>query len=299
MKIKKLNTVIAVAIKAKKFAVIFKSVKILKMVLSLGSAAVFAACYAPGLGWSLAAAITILLFVHEFGHMVAIARIGLGWKLPIFIPFLGAALFVPSMDRRKEAYTAIGGPILGTLAALACFIPVALYGSKFWAGTAFFGLLINLFNLTPVSPLDGGRILQAVHPMLKWLGWLVLLVYTLTIGEPGMLVFWIICISDVNSLSRTVRAKLIWVVWSIMLICTLFAIRQHPASSNIVNWVDVSLGLGLALLFSYYSRMGSDWDNSDDRPMPAPEERWVFLGCYTILVLSLVVSMVMVKTLLH
>jgi hypothetical protein len=69
VKLKKLNTIIAVFMKVKKFAVIFKSVKLFKLLFSLATVALFAACYAPGLGWALAAVITGLILVHEFGHM--------------------------------------------------------------------------------------------------------------------------------------------------------------------------------------------------------------------------------------
>jgi hypothetical protein len=84
-----------------------------------------------------------------------------------------------------------------------------------------------------------------------------------------------------------------------MFMLTVFGVRAHPDASNTGNVVDIVIGLVFAVLFQYSAKYGADWDNRDDRPMPELQDRWAFLGCYAILVLSLVIAMMTVQTLLH
>ncbi len=116
----------------------------------------------------------ILLLCHEMGHVFAIWKYGLRASPPIFIPFLGALINLREQppNAKVEAVVGIGGPILGTAAAVAVYI-IALFmpDSDFkltiiWI--AVIGLALNFFNLLPVPPLDGGRITAAVSPWI-WL----------------------------------------------------------------------------------------------------------------------------------
>ncbi len=57
------------------------------------------------------------------------------------------------------------------LGSLGCLIPLGLWlatGSDFWQAATFIGLFLNLFNLLPILPLDGGRAVAALHPAM-WL----------------------------------------------------------------------------------------------------------------------------------
>src|ERR1700682_4956197 len=123
----------------------------------------YALCYGP---W-FAVALLTMLFVHEMGHVVEIRRQGMQATAPIFIPFMGAAIFQRShpTDALKQAQIGIAGPIAGTIGATAAF---ALYGathSPILLLAALIGFYINLFNLMPVWQLDGAWILA---PFSKW-----------------------------------------------------------------------------------------------------------------------------------
>ena len=121
----------------------------------------------------------LLILVHELGHVFAMRHYGLSASPPIFIPFLGALINMrqPPQNAKVEAVVGIGGPLLGTVGA---FVPVALhFGLNLPPGSpyaevihflAYFGVLINLFNLLPFPPLDGGRITAALSPWLWLLG---------------------------------------------------------------------------------------------------------------------------------
>ena len=130
------------------------------------STGVTALIYAQVFGWMFGVGIVLLILVHEFGHLVVARVIGLPATLPIMIPFLGAFVSMKQNPRSvaQESQMAIGGPVLGTVAAGLCYLgylaaPTSHYG-RLLLGLAYFGFLINLFNLIPVTPLDGGRVLS-------------------------------------------------------------------------------------------------------------------------------------------
>lgn len=126
---------------------------LLSMMLSIG-------LYAIDWGVPFAIGFVLLIFVHECGHAIVLRMEGIPAGAPVFIPFLGAVIAMRALPRNAyvEAKVGIGGPILGSLAAW------AVLATGFWSGSALLvslghaGVLINLFNLIPVSPLDGGRI---------------------------------------------------------------------------------------------------------------------------------------------
>ncbi|SRR5260221_6318040 len=134
------------------------------MVLSVGA-------YAMAWGWKFAVGFVLLLFVHECGHLLVARKFGLKVGAPVFIPFMGAfiALKEAPKDAWMEAWVGIGGPLLGTLGAVACAWVFVLTGNPFFRALAYTGFFLNLFNLAPIGVLDGGRIVTALSP---WL-WLV------------------------------------------------------------------------------------------------------------------------------
>ncbi|OMF99371.1 site-2 protease family protein [Paenibacillus sp. FSL R7-0337] len=121
--------------------------------------------------WQFAVGFVALLFVHEIGHVIAAKRIGLPVSAPLFIPFMGALITMKKqpLDAREEAYVAFGGPILGSIGALIVFGAAYYYHSPLLYSLAYIGFFLNLINLLPIHPLDGGRIATAVT---RWL-WLV------------------------------------------------------------------------------------------------------------------------------
>jgi Zn-dependent protease len=133
---------------------------LISLVISFGGYALF---YGP---W-FAVALLTMIFVHEMGHVIEIRRQGMQATAPIFIPFLGAAIFQRShpTDALKQAQIGIAGPIAGTIGATVAF---ALYGTTHnpvLLLAALIGFYINLFNLIPIWQLDGSWILA---PVSKW-----------------------------------------------------------------------------------------------------------------------------------
>ena len=141
-----------------------------KIALTAGSMLLSIAVYATIWGWRFAAGFVGLLFVHEMGHVGAARLRGVDVSTPAFIPFMGAFIAMKGRpdDAEAEAYIAYGGPFLGTLACFAVYFWARQQGSNLGLAVAYSGFFLNLFNLLPISPLDGGRITGVLGPRI-WL----------------------------------------------------------------------------------------------------------------------------------
>jgi len=128
--------------------------------------------YATIWGWLYAAGFIALLFAHEMGHFVAARQCGLKVGAPTFIPFVGAWIILKDqpVDVRTEAYVAMAGPVVGTVSAVAVYLWGRWTGSTVLLAIAYAGLFLNLFNLLPISPLDGGRITAIISPRIWLIG---------------------------------------------------------------------------------------------------------------------------------
>jgi Zn-dependent protease len=160
--------------------------------------------YAMLWGLPFALGFVLLIFVHEMGHALTMRHLGVPAGAPVFIPFVGAVIAMKKMPRDAyiESLVGIGGPALGSLGAFVCFVIGQLTGSLFWYALAHTGFLINLFNMIPISPLDGGRIVGVISRWFWLVGYAV-----------GGLVFWkthspilfLILLLGLFSIGRTVR----------------------------------------------------------------------------------------------
>ncbi len=148
------------------------SVKFGKVLLSAGSMVLSVGVYAWMYGWPFAVGFVALILVHELGHYVAARRRGLAVGLPTFVPFFGAWVELKDLphDAETEAYVGLAGPLVGTLGALACFYAARGLDSRLLLALAYSGFLINLLNLIPLKPFDGGRITVAISPRIWLLG---------------------------------------------------------------------------------------------------------------------------------
>src|SRR5215203_5532423 len=141
----------------------------LTMLLSVGAyALLFPVWFAVGF--------IVLIWIHEMGHVLQLKREGIKASAPMFIPFLGAFVAMREMPKNAlvEARVGLAGPVLGTLGALGALGIHAFTGNPLFLGLAYVGFLINLFNLAPMLPLDGGRAMGAMSPVFSLLGLVVM-----------------------------------------------------------------------------------------------------------------------------
>jgi Zn-dependent protease len=178
-----------------KFGVAIKALLValpnLKLLVTAGTALVSVAAYSLFFGWWFAAGFVALLFVHEMGHVIALRREGIKASAPMFIPFMGAAIFSRSLgdNALAEARVGLAGPILGSIGAAAVAVVGELTGSSLLIALAYFGFFINLFNLLPVIPLDGGRAAAAMSPWMWFAGLFVMVALVfLNPGNPILLI---------------------------------------------------------------------------------------------------------------
>jgi Zn-dependent protease len=151
---------------------LFKALKFGKLLPAIGTMLLSVAVYAWMFGWWYAVGFVALLLVHEMGHYLAARRRGLDVGLPTFIPFVGAWIQLKELphDAETEAYVGIAGPLVGSVGALACFYLARSTGSTMLLALAYAGFFLNLFNLIPLAPFDGGRVTAAISPRLWLIG---------------------------------------------------------------------------------------------------------------------------------
>jgi Zn-dependent protease len=171
----------------------------IKVLTTSGSMLVSVGAYSLIWGWKFAIGFVVLLFVHEMGHVIALRREGVQASAPLFIPFMGALVWAKSLggNALAEARVGLAGPVLGTIGAAAC-LPVAwLTGADMWTALAFTGFLLNLFNLLPVTPLDGGRAMAALAPWMWFVGLAAIVALAFAFPNPIILIIAVVGAFDV------------------------------------------------------------------------------------------------------
>jgi Zn-dependent protease len=173
-----------------------------------GTMIISIAIYAWFMGFWFAVGFVLLIFVHECGHLLAAKSFGLRVSAPMFIPFVGAVILLKEAPRNAwvESVVGIGGPVLGSLGALACEGFYLTTGNIIFRGLAYSGFYINLLNLAPVGFLDGGRVVTAISPYL-WLVGFPILVYVLIAGGMFNVILLLILIMSLPRIYSLFRPK--------------------------------------------------------------------------------------------
>jgi Zn-dependent protease len=201
------------------------------------TALVSVAIYAFFLGWPFAIGLVVLLFIHEMGHAVVMKLKGIPVGGLIFIPMLGAAVTMRRMPQnaRDEAEVGIAGPMAGTIAASACLLLAQFnpQSSTLWPSLAYFGFFMNLFNLIPIVPFDGGRVLAAIDRRIWIIGFLGLLAFQI----------WSWLHGDTS----------IWLLFFIAMAATqLWSRGIASASAQARAYYDVPVGTRIILSLAYF-----------------------------------------------
>ncbi|ADK15023.1 MULTISPECIES: site-2 protease family protein [Clostridium] len=181
-----------------KFKFLFVLLKLSKVFYTLGSMTLAIFIYASIYGVVFGVGFILLLFAHEMGHYAAAKKIHLPISTPIFIPFVGALISMKEMPKtaKDEAFMAAAGPVGGSIAALLCIPIYLLTHNNVFLALAYTGFFMNLFNLVPIHPLDGGRIATAITPKLWFIGIPVFALACIKFFNPVLIIFLILGIVE-------------------------------------------------------------------------------------------------------
>ena len=154
------------------FLLLLAGLKFGKLFGTVGTMLLATGVYAIVFGWRYAVGIVAMLFIHEMGHYLAARQRGLDVGMPTFIPFVGAWIELKQRphDAETEAYIGLAGPMLGTVGAIGAYFFARNYGTSWLLAVAYTGFFINLINLIPLPPLDGGRVTAVLSPRIWLLG---------------------------------------------------------------------------------------------------------------------------------
>lgn len=139
---------------------LFKSAKVVKVALAAASLAAYSWLFS----FQFALMLIACLVVHEYGHVRAMQYFGMKTKGFYLIPFLGGmALTDEKINTRwQDVVISIMGPVFGLGMSLLCLLAWWLTDNPIFAGLAGFNALLNLFNLLPIVPLDGGHVIKSI-----------------------------------------------------------------------------------------------------------------------------------------
>ncbi|MGC4069121.1 MAG: site-2 protease family protein [Polyangiaceae bacterium] len=182
--------------KLKALLLLLKALPAGKVLLTSGSMLLMVLVEARRSGLLFGIGFVALILVHELGHGYAMKKHGVAAGWPIFIPFFGAMIAMKGAprDRDIEAEIAFGGPYAGTMASL-LVAAIGLYAeSRLLLSLAYFGFFLNLFNLTPISPLDGGRIVQAFSKRAWVVGLIAIVGLLVFTGTPQLVLILVMAL---------------------------------------------------------------------------------------------------------
>lgn len=192
---------------------------------------------------AMAVGFLVMIFIHEMGHYLAAKQLGMPVSAPIFTP-MGAVILMPTLPKssKEEAYIAMAGPILGTVGALAGFILGLVLGVKDLIQVSQLAFMLNLFNLIPLAPMDGGRISMVINRHL-WM-----------LGAP--LLAWVVYSSGFSSMTVLVAVMIAFQAYQDV------SMRKQLAQVNPqyfqpdlkvrAAYIAAYLGLGAFLVWAYF-----------------------------------------------
>jgi Zn-dependent protease len=161
--------------------------------------------------WEFAIGFVFLILIHELGHVIANWHYGLKQSPPLFVPFMGAVIFLKQNppNAKAEAVVGIAGPVAGTAGALACYALALARRDEMLLVLAYYAFFMNLFNMIPCPPLDGGRVAAAISTWL-WLPGVALFVAAIfRLGGRRDWITWVLAFWILQSALPRVRQALL------------------------------------------------------------------------------------------
>lgn len=273
-----------------KLVKIFKLLKFTKVFLTFSTMALSAFVYSFMLGPWFAVGFVAMLFIHEMGHIIAMNWKNYKTSAPVFIPMVGAIIFAPEFKSHEdEAYIGFGGPFVGGLAALAVFVLWAILPQKheLLLLIGYTATFINLFNMLPIRPLDGGRITHLIGEWFKWLGLAGLLWLTFLIKEPCIMLIWILILQDIK-LQPSLKFGIAIVMFFSMVSLILMG---YSSQKTLIDVLDVILAAIFTLVLFAEMMKNPFSQKSEEQARIATPIKIKWLLFYSLLLIGLITLM--------
>ncbi len=115
--------------------------------------------------FSVLTAIVVNVMIHELGHLYFLRRYNV-YIRRMYVGFTGLCIQcnLEGLPRRAYFFSAAAGPMFGLISAAISSFVGNVIGNEFLLLFSGTGLVLSLFNLLPVKPLDGWRMLLAITP---------------------------------------------------------------------------------------------------------------------------------------
>lgn len=291
-----------IAFLASKGAVLLKALKALKFAkfaITAITMSISALLYGFAFGsWYFAVGLVLMLLIHEYGHVIAMWKKGIHASAPVFIPFLGALIYAKLPENKDdEAYIGFGGPLIGSIVALICIAIAFLFpAGTFWSTLLHIvgnvGLFINLFNLIPARPLDGGRILHPIGSGMSYIGFGILVFCAYILKDWVFLILALIAVEDMP-----VRKWIRQILWSAVWFYIAFDLYVD-FGFNFISAIFLYFLCGLGILMlkkAWNSRHESLPDVVADQESSSLAVKVKWLTCYSVL-LAVIVGAMMWQT---
>ena len=144
-------------------------------------------------GWIFGIAIIYILMIHEMGHVWAMKRLNIPTNSTLFIPFIGALARGKELAKNAydDAYISYMGPVFGFLSVIPAILLYVVTKNDYWMVVVLLGSVVNLFNLIPITPFDGGHIVKAINFKIVMVG-LVLALIVMFFTKSYMFIFFVL-----------------------------------------------------------------------------------------------------------
>ncbi len=214
------------ALRMPKVADVFKTTNLIEPAFMVVTLILSGVVNAQTMGFGAGFGLIVALSFHEYGHYRAAKKKGYQPEPWWFIPVLGAIMRLPQIHTRlHESYIAYGGPLVGlifTVVVSVLWYVLKILGvvgiwnefANILLTTAIVSVVLNLFNLIPLSPLDGGRITQAMNgkwpEFMRFTGFVLLIGFTAWTKQATILVVWILVIGQFRTSFRGREYSKFW-----------------------------------------------------------------------------------------
>jgi Zn-dependent protease len=203
---------------------------------TLTSMFVFFGVYWSIWGWPFALGFVLAIYIHEMGHVAWLARYGIRASAPMFIPGLGAMVRMKEYPQTPgiDARVGLAGPLWGLGAVVAAWLAYLATGAEIWGAIAKVSAWVNLFNLLPIGPLDGGRGFRALTKQERLFAAAVIGATWFVTAEPLLVLLLIAAVFQVfgKTAEKPDTPVFLWYVAMVALLAAFSTLGVDPRASQ-------------------------------------------------------------------